>query len=72
MSWGGFGFFPSRMLCLFSSEPFISYMCVLGLHGQVFIVGGSTSSGFCEKLVESSPVFAEAKASWLQDRPASD
>lgn len=40
MSWGGFGFFPSRMLCLFSSEPFVSYMCVLGLHGQVFIVGG--------------------------------
>lgn len=53
MSWGGLGFFPSRMLCLFSSEPFISYRCVLGLHGQVFIAGVYKE---CEKLLESSPV----------------
>jgi len=42
---------------------------VFGLHGKIF-VAGSYGGGFCEKMLEALPMADRAKASWLQDRPA--
>jgi len=41
---------------------------VLGLHGEVWVVG-YYRGGFCEKLLEASPMSNRANASWLQDGP---
>ncbi|KAK4824797.1 hypothetical protein QYF61_019465 [Mycteria americana] len=41
---------------------------VLGLHGKVLVVGGYRG-GFCEKLLEASPMSDRANAGWLQDGP---
>ena len=42
---------------------------VFGLHGKIF-VAGSYGGGFCKKMLEALPMADRAKASWLQDRPA--
>jgi len=42
---------------------------VVGLCGKVFVVGRGYRVGFCEKLLEASPVSDRANASWPQDRP---
>ena len=41
---------------------------VLGLCGKVFVAGGHRG-GFCEKLLEASPMSDRANDSWLQDGP---
>ena len=41
-------------------------MFVVGLGGKVLVVGGY-KGGFCAKLLEASPMFDRANASWLQD-----
>ena len=42
---------------------------VLGLRGEILVAGGYRC-GFCEKLLEASPVSDRANASLLQDGPA--
>jgi len=41
----------------------------LGLHGKILVAGGIQGGGFCEKLLEASPVSDRANASQLQDGP---
>jgi len=41
---------------------------VVGLHGKV-LVAGSTRGGFCEKLLEASPMSDRANASQHEDGP---
>ena len=36
----------------------------MGLRGKVLVAGGYRS-GFCEKLLEGSPISDNASASWL-------
>ena len=42
---------------------------ILGLCGNVLVVGGGYRGGFCEKLPEASPISDGANASRLQVRP---
>ncbi|GAB0181127.1 mitochondrial enolase superfamily member 1 [Grus japonensis] len=42
---------------------------LVGLHGKVLVAGGYRG-GFCEKLLEASPVSDRANASQVQDGPA--
>jgi len=41
---------------------------VLGFHGKV-LLAGAYRGGFCENLLEASPMSDRASASWLQDGP---
>ena len=52
-------------------DPIINILprpLVLGLRGKV-LVAGRLQEGFCEQLLEASPVSHRAKASRLQDGP---
>lgn len=42
---------------------------VLGFNGKVLVVGGY-KGGFCEELLEASPMSDRSSASWVQDGPA--
>ena len=48
----------------------VPHVGVLGLHGKVLLAGAGYRGGFCEKLLEASPVSDRANASRLQDEPA--
>jgi len=50
------------------SCPFTLLPPVLGLRGEV-LVAGDYRGGFCEKLLEASPMSDAASASRLQDGP---
>jgi len=43
---------------------------VLGLHGKFLVSGEGYRGGFCEKLLDASPMSSGANARWLKDRPA--
>ncbi|GAB0207921.1 interleukin-15 [Grus japonensis] len=50
-------------------RPHLEYYVLLGLRGKVLVAGGIYRGGFCEKLLEASPVSDRANASRLQDGP---
>jgi len=56
--------YPKSLLCKNVN------LIVPGLRGQVVVVKGGYRGGFCEKLLEASPVSDRASASQLQDGPA--
>ena len=44
-------------------------VAVLGLRGKVLVAGGGYRGGFCEKLLEASPMSDKVNASGFQDGP---